>query len=115
MLLLNECCGVPIYGTSTTSKCKNCNADVTLSLNPKVVGSLVDETGHIASGKLLWRDGAWEDLFGREIKRLVGLSVGELRLLEQRMCCLRFTFVWYVDDRTISCCLILVRVDWGVD
>lgn len=101
MLLQNEHCGVPIYGTTLHSKCKNCNADVTLSLNPKVIGPLVDESGQIAAGKLLWWDGAWEDLFGREVERLVGLSVGELRLLEQRMCWLRFTFVWYVDESQV--------------
>lgn len=96
MLLLSEHCGVPLYssGPSLTSICKNCNEQVSLSLNPKVVGPLIDETGCIVGGKLLWSKGAWEDLWGRSVNELATLGPGEVRLLEQRVKGLRFSFVW---------------------
>lgn len=56
----------------------------------------MDETGHIASGRLLWAESALEDLFGRGVAELVDMGGGKLKLLEQRMLGLRFTFVWYV-------------------
>lgn len=35
----------------------------TLVLNPRVMGILVDETGCIAQGKLVWSEEAWGELF----------------------------------------------------
>ena len=81
------------------SKCKNCDKELNLRLNPKVIGTLVDETGSIASGKLLWSEKAWEDIFGRTVSELVSDDGQVIRLLEQRMKCMRVTlaFGWSED------------------
>jgi hypothetical protein len=83
-------CGVPVYASTPVAICKNCDKKVGLQLNPKVIGTLVDETGSISPGKLLWSAGAWEQLFGRPVKELVTEDIDMMRLMEQRMVCMRF-------------------------
>ncbi|KAL2020908.1 hypothetical protein VTK56DRAFT_7795 [Thermocarpiscus australiensis] len=65
MLCCFECCGVPLYANKPVATCKNCETERSLSLNPRIVGHLMDETGSVAAGKLIWSDRAWiELLFG---------------------------------------------------
>ncbi|KAI9730849.1 MAG: hypothetical protein M1834_005567 [Cirrosporium novae-zelandiae] len=35
-LLCNECCGMPIYANATSAKCKTCNTEVSLRINPRL-------------------------------------------------------------------------------
>ncbi|KAK3327159.1 hypothetical protein B0T19DRAFT_441177 [Cercophora scortea] len=58
-----ECCGQPLYSNKPRATCWNCRNERTLSLNPRIIGSLADETGSIAAGKLMWSDEAWSELF----------------------------------------------------
>ncbi|OTB07056.1 hypothetical protein M426DRAFT_257448 [Hypoxylon sp. CI-4A] len=58
-----ECCGVPVYANRSIAICKNCDSVKQLALNPRVIGSMIDESGMITGGKLVWRDEAWTQLF----------------------------------------------------
>ena len=89
---------MPIYANTPTAKCKNCEKEVGLRLNPNIIGTLIDETGSIAPGKLLWSDNAWEDLFGRTVNKLV-VDDQAIGLLEQRLKYMRITviFGWAED------------------
>ncbi|KAI0012347.1 hypothetical protein F4779DRAFT_634301 [Xylariaceae sp. FL0662B] len=58
-----ECCGIPLYANKPAVTCKNCGSHRDLSLNPRLIGSLIDESGMIAAGKLVWCDDAWSQLF----------------------------------------------------
>ncbi|KAI9717432.1 MAG: hypothetical protein M1828_007194 [Chrysothrix sp. TS-e1954] len=102
MLLSAQCCGVPIFANSTVAACKQCERTVTLRLNPRIVGTLIDETGAVAQGKLIWTDKAWTELLGRDADALVRES-GELRrALERRICCGRvcLVFGWAGEEVT---------------
>ncbi|KAK4645496.1 hypothetical protein QC761_201950 [Podospora bellae-mahoneyi] len=57
-----ECCNIPLYSHNANATCKNCLKTHELSLNPKIIGSLTDETGSVAAGKLIWSDRAWTEL-----------------------------------------------------
>jgi len=61
--------------------------------NPKLVGPVIDETGTLASGKLVWSDRAWEQLLGRTAAELSTSSSELLKYLERRMMGLRVTLV----------------------
>lgn len=87
-------CGVPIYANKLEILCKNCSKPLKLYLNPRIIGMLVDETGNIVPGKLLWRERAWEQLLGRTVKELTELRNEEIRWLEQRMVFMRMHLVF---------------------
>jgi hypothetical protein len=78
-----------VYASTPIAKCKNCDKEVELQLNPKVIGTLIDETGSISPGKLLWSARAWEQLFGRPVEELVAQDIHMMRLMEQRMIYMR--------------------------
>ncbi|GAW21022.1 hypothetical protein ANO14919_105350 [Xylariales sp. No.14919] len=60
-----ECCGIPLYANRLTAICKNCEAQRDLSLNPRLLGSFLDESGMISGKKLIWNGDAWNQfLFG---------------------------------------------------
>lgn len=96
-------CGIPLYANSLTRICPHCSKTLNLILNPKIIGTLIDETGCIAAGKLIWSDNAWEDLLGRSVNQLCEMSMEEVRLLEWRM----------VGGR-VSLCFGWVGGEWGV-
>ncbi|KAH6179386.1 hypothetical protein HBI68_042830 [Parastagonospora nodorum] len=91
MLMCNECCGMEVYGNSLREKCRGCQRDVALRINPKILGPVLDETGQIGSGKLILSDQAWEQLLGRSAEQLVSTEMDVLRYLEQRLLLLRVT------------------------
>ncbi|TVY57712.1 hypothetical protein LCER1_G001285 [Lachnellula cervina] len=82
-------CGIPIYSNTLSIPCRNCNKSLTLHINPKILGTLLDETGAIAPGKLLWSERAWEKFFGRTVKEICVMSAEEVRLFEQRVLFMR--------------------------
>ncbi|KAF2432419.1 hypothetical protein EJ08DRAFT_131912 [Tothia fuscella] len=100
MLLCNEHCGHPIYADTVTTKCKQCDKPVTLNINPKVLGAVVDETGCSTAGKVLLSEQAWAELLGRTKEELVGSNVEVLKYLEQRLLFLRVTlrFAWAAEE-----------------
>ncbi|TGJ79602.1 hypothetical protein E0Z10_g9171 [Xylaria hypoxylon] len=60
-----ECCGIPLYANRLTATCKNCDTQRDLSLNPRLLGSFLDESGMISGKKLIWNGEAWNQfLFG---------------------------------------------------
>jgi hypothetical protein len=92
-------CGVPIYSNSTPYACKNCAKSIELQLNPTIIGTLLDESGCIGAGKLLWSASAWEELFGRSVLQFISLESREMRLLEQRISGMRITlFVGWKEE-----------------
>ncbi|KAI5273899.1 hypothetical protein E4T47_02819 [Aureobasidium subglaciale] len=106
MLMCNECCGIPLYANSTTCKCKHCDKQVPLRINPRLVsmilsdklgiGKLVDESGCIGTGKLVLSDYSWTRFLGRTAGDLIHSSASELKSVEHRMLHLRITlrFWW---------------------
>ena len=79
--------------------CPHCSIPVSLRINPNVVGVLVDETGAIEAGKLIWSERAWCQLLGRTQEELVACEGDLISYLEQRMLFLRLTvlFGWSVE------------------
>ncbi|MCJ1432732.1 hypothetical protein MMC27_002089 [Xylographa pallens] len=59
-----------------------------------LIGILLDETGSLAGGKLIWSTRACEQLLGRTAAQLVGSSAHALKYLEQRMLFLRVTLLF---------------------
>lgn len=59
----SECCGIPLYANKPVGTCRNCQSRRDLILNPRVIGSMIDESGMIAGRKLVWHDDAWTQLF----------------------------------------------------
>ncbi|TVY82070.1 Meiosis-specific with OB domain-containing protein [Lachnellula suecica] len=99
MLMCAECCGVPIFSNTLTVSCRNCSKSLTLQINPKILGTLLDETGAVAPGKLLWSERAWEALFGRSIKEVCVMSAEEVRLFEQRVIFMRMHLCFGWEER----------------
>ncbi|KAG9246758.1 hypothetical protein BJ878DRAFT_455587 [Calycina marina] len=93
MLMCSQCCGVPVYANTRMTTCRNCSKLLTLALNPRIVGMLLDEAGCIGGGKLLWSERAWEQLLGRSVEEVTKMTTDEIRLLEQRMVYLRMHLV----------------------
>lgn len=136
MLMCSECCGMVVYANKVEERCRGCEKGVGLRVNPRIVslfahffvrfqlyqgavanvniqlGPVLDETGQIASGKLVLTDVAWEQLLGRSPAQLVSTNLEALRYLEQRLMLLRVTMgfalsledglgrlgVWYIGN-----------------
>ncbi|KFY56972.1 hypothetical protein V496_06585, partial [Pseudogymnoascus sp. VKM F-4515 (FW-2607)] len=61
---VGECCGIPIYSPETTAPCLTCGTVQYLSINPAIIGSLLDETGALEADKLQWTPKAWKEFLG---------------------------------------------------
>jgi hypothetical protein len=94
MLMCTECCGIAVYANELMTPCPHCSKTLPLLLNPKIIGTLLDETGCIAAGKLVWSDRAWEQLLGRPVDEVLRMSSDEIRWLQQRMMFLRMHLVF---------------------
>ncbi|KAB8346291.1 hypothetical protein FH972_023335 [Carpinus fangiana] len=59
-LLSGQCarCNLPLLTNYVDTVCKQCNAEVSLRLNPRIIGLVVDESGSIKEGRLLLTDAA---------------------------------------------------------
>ncbi|KAL5412027.1 hypothetical protein PMIN03_004500 [Paraphaeosphaeria minitans] len=91
MLMSNECCGKPIFASKVKARCRQCDQECTLRINPRILGDVIDETGTISTGKLIFSDAAWEQLLGRTAEQLVTASLDVMKYLEQRLLFLRLT------------------------
>ncbi|KAI1005191.1 hypothetical protein K3495_g3024 [Podosphaera aphanis] len=88
-LMCGRCCGVPLYSNSSFSSCLTCGKPTLLMPNARLIGALLDETGCIDGGSLLWSPHAWEKIFGREVDDIASYSFDEICELEQRLSFLR--------------------------
>ncbi|KAL6715433.1 hypothetical protein ACLMJK_006394 [Lecanora helva] len=95
-LFCNQCCGVPVYANMIHRKCKQCEKDVILRINPRLIGLLIDETGAIACSKLIWSDEAWEQLLGRNAEELAVTTSNTnlLKYLDHRLLFLRLAILF---------------------
>ncbi|KAF1971037.1 hypothetical protein BU23DRAFT_537230 [Bimuria novae-zelandiae CBS 107.79] len=91
MLMSSECCGIPIFASTLTAKCRQCERECVLRINPRILGPVIDETGQISTGKLIFSDAAWEQLLGRTAQQLVTAKLDVMQYLEQRLLFLRLT------------------------
>ena len=120
-------CGVPLFANATSTKCKQCEKGVPLSINPRIVspppalsfhipplvplilltqiGPLTDETGNIATGKLIWSPEAWEQLLGRTASEFVSASTDVLKYLEHRMLFMRVTVMFGWSEEVGKLCI----------
>ncbi|KAL9129416.1 MAG: hypothetical protein Q9217_002121 [Psora testacea] len=94
MMLCEECCGVPIFANAMRTKCKQCEKEVPLRINPRLVGLLIDETGAVTSGKLIWSDDSWSQLLGRTAEELASSDATLLRYLENRLLFLKLAVMF---------------------
>ena len=72
------------------------------------VGTLVDETGTIACGKLIWSPEAWEQLLGRSPEELAQCEPEVLKYMEHRLLFLRYSllFGWSQDTGKLVICQV---------
>lgn len=100
MLLSSQCsnCAQPLFSnTLGTIKCRHCNQSMRLTrINPRILGPVIDETGQIETGKLVFSDRAWEQLLGRTVDQFMKDEVQSLRYMEQRLLFVRVSlgFGW---------------------
>ena len=101
MLLSGDCCNMPAYANALTTKCKSCDGDVALRLNPRILGQVIDESANISSGKLLFRDEAWRELLGRGPEELLRMGQEQMKYLSDRLLFCRITmmFGWSGNEK----------------
>ena len=105
MLFCGECCGgMPIFADAIAGVCNGCEKQVPLRLNPRIIGQVVDETGFVEGGKLVFSERAWTELFGRKPKEILQMSAEAVRQLGQRMLFARLTLVfgWTGDESVVG-------------
>jgi len=100
MLCSGECCNIPTYANALTIQCKGCDKQVTLRLNPRIIGQVIDESAAMNSGKLLFSDQAWRELLGRRPEDVLKLRSEEVKYLSDRLLFCRVTllFGWTGDE-----------------
>ncbi|KAH7113877.1 hypothetical protein B0J11DRAFT_497343 [Dendryphion nanum] len=110
MLMSTECCGKPVFANAVVTECPRCNKIVKLRINPRIVGNVIDETGMVACGKIVFSDEAWEQLLGRTAEQFVAMDRESLEYLDQRLVFLRVSvgFGWVGDRNGGRICA------WGV-
>jgi hypothetical protein len=64
-----------------------------MTLNPHILGTLIDETGSLAASKLVWSPRAWEKVFDKKVEEICRMSAEHIRLFEQRMLFMRLHLV----------------------
>ncbi|KAI0535413.1 hypothetical protein GGR58DRAFT_529488 [Xylaria digitata] len=123
-----ECCGIALYANRLTAICKNCDTQRDLFLNPRLLGSFLDESGMISGKKLVWNDDAWSQFFfgattekapveyeqetgiKRSWKDIEAFNTNSLRGLESQLLYSRatLTFGWSVELGR----LCILGVEW---
>ncbi|KAI1820596.1 hypothetical protein F4861DRAFT_54102 [Xylaria intraflava] len=78
-----ECCGIPLYANKPTATCKQCDSQRDLALNPRVLGSFLDESGMITGKKLVWHDQAWTQFLLGPANEVVSAAGGQDGTIEQ--------------------------------
>ncbi|KAL8872773.1 MAG: hypothetical protein Q9174_001649 [Haloplaca sp. 1 TL-2023] len=70
------------------------------------IGTLIDESGAISSGKLVLSAQTWEQFLGRTAKQLAESSVKQLRDLEARLLFLRVTLLFGWSEKVGRLCVM---------
>ena len=70
----------------------------------------MDESGAIASGKVIWSDEAWEQLLGRDAKGLADSSVKLLKYLENRLLFLKLAVMFGWSEDVGKLCFLRVTI-----
>lgn len=102
MFMCEECCGVPLFANALTAKCKQCDKNVRLRVNPRIISSLSDETGSLQAGSMLLTAKAWSQFFGVSPEVLCRSVWEQVRHIEQESLFTRKTF-WFglkTEDRS---------------
>ncbi|OBT45705.1 hypothetical protein VE00_03908 [Pseudogymnoascus sp. WSF 3629] len=116
---VGECCGIPIYSLEPTAPCLTCSAIQNLSINPAIIGSLLDETGALEAEKLQWTPKAWKELLGEAgalgiLGRKKGAGdtteINGVRELQERITGLRFSFLMGWAGEVGRLCVLGVRM-----
>jgi hypothetical protein len=102
-------CGIPIYANTITATCKQCSKSVPLRINPRLVGTLVDESGAVGCGGLVWSEAAWEQLLGRTAEELTQASKELLAYLEHRLLFLKVTLLFGWSEELKKLCVCKVK------
>ncbi|OBT99687.1 hypothetical protein VE01_02251 [Pseudogymnoascus verrucosus] len=119
MAAVGECCGIPIYSLEPTTPCLTCGTVQTLSINPAVIGSLLDETRALEAEKLQWTPKAWKELLGEagavgvlSSKKGVGdtVDINGVRELQEWITGLRFSFLMGWAGEVGRLCVLGVRM-----
>ncbi|KAF5874832.1 putative myo-inositol-1-phosphate synthase protein [Botrytis fragariae] len=92
-------CGIQLYSSTPSLGCPHCSKPLQLLVNPKIITTLIDETGMIHGGKLVWSEKAWKELLGRGTEELCEMGIEEVKMLECRMVGMRVSlcFGWEGD------------------
>lgn len=113
MLLSGDCCNMPVYANATTASCKGCDKQISLRLNPRILGQVIDETAAISAGKFLLSDQAWRELLGRGPDDVLRMNYEEMKHLADRLLFCRITalFGWTGDQSKAGgrICILGVR------
>ena len=78
-------CNSPVTSPTPQSQCSKCRHPVSLGINPRIVGLLIDETGGISGGQMIWLEEAWHQLLGHTTAELAKCNGEEIRRIEQRL------------------------------
>lgn len=114
-----QSCGIPIYSPETTAPCLTCGTVQNLSINPAIIGSLLDETGALEAEKLQWTPKAWKEFLGEA--GTIGILSGKkgagdtteingVRELQERITGLRFSFLMGWAGEVGKLCVLGVRM-----
>lgn len=74
------------------------------------MGLLIDETGAITSGKLIWSDEAWEQFLGRNAEELANSSLTLLKYLENRLLFLKLAVMFGWSEDVGKLCILRVTI-----
>lgn len=74
------------------------------------MGLVVDETGAVKSGNLIWADEAWEQLLGRNAADLAGSSLDLLKYLENRLLFLKLAVMFGWSEDVGKLCVLRVTI-----
>ncbi|KAK3068632.1 hypothetical protein LTR53_013649 [Teratosphaeriaceae sp. CCFEE 6253] len=113
MLFSGECCCMPLYANALVASCKGCEKDVPLRLSPELIGQVMDETGVVGPGKLLFSDRAWRSLLGPKPAEVLELSEEAIGDLADRLLFCRVTllFGWTGDEGKTGGRICVLDVD----
>ncbi|KAH8808026.1 hypothetical protein F5884DRAFT_881648 [Xylogone sp. PMI_703] len=84
-LMCATCCTLPIFSNTLTAPCPHCSKLTPLLPNPRSLGTLLDETGCVPAGKMIWSNKAWEQVFGLKEDEFCGMDAETARELEERL------------------------------
>lgn len=73
------------------------------------MGTFIDETGAISSGKLIFSGEAWEQLLGRSAEELAKCDGQLLKYLENRILFLRLTLLFGWSEKVGRLCVCRVQ------